>query len=337
MGKEHYKWIDIARAIGIVAVVMGHGYHELAHHYTYWFHMPLFFILSGFLYKPLNNMGEFASWVGKRAVRLLLPYLTFGIIIYLYIELKEGFTVVSFMEDMYNLMYGGMMMKGLVTVFWFMTCLLITQIVFALIDLIFRSHAIKIGIIILSYLFAHLYAYYQPIETPVPWSADVTFIALSYYAFGYYIKKYIHKVLNLKTFIVTALLTIMFVIYDYKNNYFYNIDLKPNVYNHLLLDFLVPVIICFTIFYISAQIAKFKSSVVISYIGTSAITIMFLHRVVNDFFSHFFSYGIIGFTLIGVLTPFIFYILIKQVPFARFLFLGTRPRKKYEYVKKASA
>jgi len=338
MQKEHLKWIDIAKAIGIIAVVLGHGGHELAHHYTYWFHMPLFFILSGFLYKPLDSLGDLTNWIRKRAVRLLLPYLTFGIIIYFYIEFKNGFTLTSFIEDLYDLMYGGMVMSGLVTVFWFITCLFITQIVFAFIDLIIKPNVIKISIIILLYLTAHLYAaYYNPIDTPIPWSADVTMIALSYYAFGYYIKNYMHLILNIKTFIVSLLLTSLFVIYDYQNDFFYQIDLKPNVYNHLFLDFLVPVLICFVIFYISNKLTKFKSSIILNQIGASAITIMFLHRVSNDFFSHFLTYGIFIYTMFGVIVPFIFYALVKRIPYGQLAFLGIKSKKTYKSKKRATA
>ncbi|WP_079708822.1 acyltransferase family protein [Paraliobacillus ryukyuensis] len=322
MNNEHLKWIDIAKGIGIIAVVMGHGGHELAHHYTYWFHMPLFFILSGLLFKPIDNFSDLFNFIKKRAIRLLLPYVSFGITIYFYIELKNGFELSSFLTDLYKLAYGGMMMKGLVTVFWFITCLFLVQIIFAVIDLIFKNNITKIALITLSYLLAHIYAFYQPFESPVPWSADVVLITLSFYAFGFYIKKYIGLILNVKTFIASFLLLTVFIVYDYMNNYFYQIDLKPNVYNHLFLDFFIPVIICFVVFNVSKILSKYQYSSTLIKIGTSTITIMFLHRVSNDFFSHFFNYGIVVYTIIGVLVPFICYLILLRVPYISIAFLG---------------
>jgi acyltransferase len=46
-------WIDIAKGITILLVIVGHtliGYK--VNDYIYAFHMPLFFICSGLLFKP---------------------------------------------------------------------------------------------------------------------------------------------------------------------------------------------------------------------------------------------------------------------------------------------
>lgn len=47
MSKERKQWIDVYKAILIICVVLGDSNFK----YTdviYWFHMPLFFIMSGF-------------------------------------------------------------------------------------------------------------------------------------------------------------------------------------------------------------------------------------------------------------------------------------------------
>lgn len=42
------NWVDIAKGIGIILVVMGHANcPEIPHGIIYSFHMPLFFFLSG--------------------------------------------------------------------------------------------------------------------------------------------------------------------------------------------------------------------------------------------------------------------------------------------------
>ena len=66
--------IDIAKGIGILLVIVGHTgglpADTYIHHFIYSFHMPLFFILGGFLFKPSNIVTH----VRKDAKRLLLPY-----------------------------------------------------------------------------------------------------------------------------------------------------------------------------------------------------------------------------------------------------------------------
>ncbi|MGV3119497.1 acyltransferase family protein [Lactiplantibacillus argentoratensis] len=52
--KKRIEWIDIARGITMISVVIGHslyGYNNgLLSHFIYTFHMPIFFILTGYLY-----------------------------------------------------------------------------------------------------------------------------------------------------------------------------------------------------------------------------------------------------------------------------------------------
>ena len=66
--------IDIAKGIGILLVIVGHTgglpADTAVHHFIYSFHMPLFFILGGYFFKP----SGFKKHLLKDARRLLLPY-----------------------------------------------------------------------------------------------------------------------------------------------------------------------------------------------------------------------------------------------------------------------
>lgn len=79
--KERIKFIDIAKAIGIYLVVLGHYVYSLNLPFeanTMWmiehsitlFHMPLFFIISGMLFR---NEELVTIW-NKAKVQLLKPY-----------------------------------------------------------------------------------------------------------------------------------------------------------------------------------------------------------------------------------------------------------------------
>lgn len=49
MQKKNY--IDIAKGIGIILVILGHsGVNSEIKDFIYGFHMPLFFVISGYLY-----------------------------------------------------------------------------------------------------------------------------------------------------------------------------------------------------------------------------------------------------------------------------------------------
>lgn len=75
------NWIDWAKAITIILVVMGHfNFNQSSFTYQnfiYIFHMPIFFFLSGYLYK---SIPEFPVFFKKNVLSLIVPYLFFNIL-----------------------------------------------------------------------------------------------------------------------------------------------------------------------------------------------------------------------------------------------------------------
>lgn len=72
---KRIEWVDAAKGIGIMLVMLGHNW--LHWDYCYWiyaFHMPLFFILSGYTLSTCKSFGDFAT---SRARVLLIPYMVF--------------------------------------------------------------------------------------------------------------------------------------------------------------------------------------------------------------------------------------------------------------------
>lgn len=71
---------DILKGLGIICVVIGHtqipkGLHSV----IYSFHMPLFFLVSGFFYRPL----PVTQYLKKSSNHLLIPWLFFAILAFL--------------------------------------------------------------------------------------------------------------------------------------------------------------------------------------------------------------------------------------------------------------
>lgn len=71
--RPRIEWIDIAKGITIVLVILGHTflYESLARKVIFSFHMPLFFILAGYTFR-VKPMKDVASSSFKR---LLVPYI----------------------------------------------------------------------------------------------------------------------------------------------------------------------------------------------------------------------------------------------------------------------
>ena len=78
--------IDIAKGIGIILVVLGHVITlKSINSFIYYFHMPLFFFISGeALHYSYKNNITLKDFIKKRAKTILTPYFVFSIICFLY-------------------------------------------------------------------------------------------------------------------------------------------------------------------------------------------------------------------------------------------------------------
>ncbi|WP_270490614.1 acyltransferase family protein [Holdemanella porci] len=89
------KWVDDVKVIACILVVLGHFFqsmkkasvlpendlYEWFETTIYYFHVPLFFICSGYLYQKYSKVNSVSSWcknVAKKALALGVPYLTFS-------------------------------------------------------------------------------------------------------------------------------------------------------------------------------------------------------------------------------------------------------------------
>ena len=88
------KWVDDVKVIACILVVLGHFFQSMTksdilpkndlykwfNTTIYYFHVPLFFICSGYLYQKYSKVNSVGSWcknVAKKALALGVPYATF--------------------------------------------------------------------------------------------------------------------------------------------------------------------------------------------------------------------------------------------------------------------
>lgn len=73
--KKRIAWIDIAKGFTILTVIWSHtlSFGSLPRNLIFSFHMPLFFILSGFTLKPAKDFKDLVTRTKKDFIRLILP------------------------------------------------------------------------------------------------------------------------------------------------------------------------------------------------------------------------------------------------------------------------
>lgn len=69
--KARLEYFDIAKGIGILCVIAGHLGNVRINQFVYTFHMPLFFIISGFF---ISDKYDTNTYIYKKAKQLFKPY-----------------------------------------------------------------------------------------------------------------------------------------------------------------------------------------------------------------------------------------------------------------------
>lgn len=113
------KEIDCLRGILIVLVVIGHSESGRMHDIVFLFHMPLFFILSGYLLERRKVVK--CDYLKTKSFGLLIPYL-----IYMFMDFVLIRREIS-AEIVFRMFYGGRTISG---VYWYITCFLFTMLLF---------------------------------------------------------------------------------------------------------------------------------------------------------------------------------------------------------------
>lgn len=133
--KNRIEWVDRCKCIAIYFVVYGHFC--LDNKYVYAFHMPLFFLLSGFV---LNEKKyEFKDFLKSRINGILIPYIFFYLLTWLYwLVVERNFRSVDleWWQPLLGMLYSSPQWNGFMShnaVLWFLPCLFIVETIVFLI------------------------------------------------------------------------------------------------------------------------------------------------------------------------------------------------------------
>lgn len=175
--EERVIWIDIVKGISILLVVFGHMGLTNVPYLGPWinfFHVPVFFIISGIIFSSSESIWEFLR---KKYFYLIRPYLYFSFIVGVCLYLSKSMNL----EDIKRLIIYGW--KGIAL--WFIPVLLFTQLIWFWIYN-YCNQCVRRCILILCVLFAYFssknigYTPYNLLLIP---------ISIVYFAIGYLGKK----------------------------------------------------------------------------------------------------------------------------------------------------
>lgn len=145
MSQKRISYIDTAKGIGILLVLIGHSEFPSVNLITWIssFHMPLFFILSGILFAHTGASTKTAkSFLKKKLRSILLPYAAFSV---LSIIASAILDFGSFPEYLWTALIQTVSLYG-ISVLWFLPTLFFSEIAFFFI----RQRTSKKGTAVIS-------------------------------------------------------------------------------------------------------------------------------------------------------------------------------------------
>lgn len=130
-------WIDTCKAYAMILVFYGHLWFSdkipnpeiwLQNKLIYAFHMPLFFVLSGFLDK--GNTKEFRLFIKNKFFTRIVPFVLFNLLL-LIVLIPKNILNHTFSLKEYLLMLAGLIRgEGTISVVtWFLICLFTTELI----------------------------------------------------------------------------------------------------------------------------------------------------------------------------------------------------------------
>jgi fucose 4-O-acetylase-like acetyltransferase len=180
MMTNRITWIDNLKFIAIILVVWGHftmGCTEL-HDIIYSFHMPLFFLISGYLTSVKTDRKGF---IFRNFKNLIIPYFIYSFIVILFrLLLRTLGGIMSYWDLIFDFLIGEL--------FWFVVALFVMKIIFVF---SYKSKFWFYVIPILLLLFHVLISNYELFFNHVEWDARGVARGLPFclfYYFGYWLR-----------------------------------------------------------------------------------------------------------------------------------------------------
>lgn len=181
--KVRDRSFDILKGIGIMIMIMGHvtwgGDSELNIWY-HSFHMPLFYIISGYFFKETDFLGL----IRKRLKSLLIPYTFWGLFFFLFDFIVNGNDnlIKTIIMRMIVFPRGGVPIAGAL---WFLPTLFIMNIIYYFIIKMVKNCYLELFIAILITLFGMVLTTHGLF---LPFAFDTALVGIGFMGLGRFVK-----------------------------------------------------------------------------------------------------------------------------------------------------
>ncbi len=282
---KRFSWIDVLRALAIIFVVIGHTFTTSAiQNYIWSFQVPLFFFISGMLFKDKEE--GFVNYLIKKFRSTMVPYYFFGIICILIFAVVGDFAAEALSKSDINtdipanllgLLYGSAKTGNLEFNYplWFLPCMFCVSLIYYGINKLTKKDTKKILLASLIMAIAGYILNYHTSIYGLPLGLDTAVTMTVFYSLGQAYRNEGMKYFNKPYWLV--FIVIGWLVSTLNGRVAYSID----QYNNIILFYIASIsgIIGYTC------LAKLiDHNRVLEFIGQNTMAILVMHKLPIVFF-----------------------------------------------------
>lgn len=285
--KKRIEYIDIAKGIGIILMVVGHSLSEDSklRAFIYLFHMPLFFFISGVVFNELYFQNT-KLLIKNKIKGLWYPFVKYSIIfiflhnlfVNLHIYENQGVTATYNMLNIIKSIIRALLFMQtdwLLGALWFLWILFLSEFVFGFLgNFISKITKENFNEILggICFLFFLIGMFLSVKEIKLPNRVSTFFVSIFFIYLGYMYSKMKEKI-QYRLDICLILLSILVIA-----SINIKVEMSKNYYSNHLLFLPLSLMGIYIIFYISTKFKKKKIlKNMFSYLGKNTLIILALH------------------------------------------------------------
>lgn len=190
---KHYAVIDMIKGMTILLVVAGHsGLPAEVNSILSAVRMPLFFIVSGYVFSSTKYFGRLHALLAARSTSIVVPYVTAGLLFYAFWALRQfadNSWKMAWHEPLLSVFYGTYN-AGLLEVnvsLWFLPALLMAQVIFCLVMGAVRRKSLIVQTLV--FLAIAISGGLAGMMAALPWGVDIGLFAQLFLFAGFKMKE----------------------------------------------------------------------------------------------------------------------------------------------------
>lgn len=283
--EKRFVWIDIAKGVAILLVIAGHLYPfgSLVRNIIYSFHMPIFFILTGYTIKVNGDEKQLLSRTLRDLKKIIVPYLlTTSIIKVLEMMYFNGQDPVTTMSNILPRLWfaSGVSYQGYAALgmLWFLPTLFWSKLLFRLVNYKFPKKEDNLVIFLFLTILGLVISHHRWL----PQNFDIVLVSTLFVCFGYLLKE--SKWLFNKYYMLTLVISFSFWCFVWQKGTF--IELATRSYPQFALSFLGAIAGSISVFYLSKTMGEIQIlKTVGTFLGRNSLIILLVHSVDYIWFS----------------------------------------------------